>query len=290
MTQVKNVENVTSGMEISKEASAIVERSVSESEELLLQEDATRNPTVQNKGKDMELNFKKLEFCDRESFNIHDKENNVNDKNVKGSANKSCVYMDLNAGIFEAAKMNLVRVLEKELHIYLVKKPKVETYGTSEAVERILLDMKMTVNDKEHEVKIRVYNTLCSLDVTGKGAATIAAKKHEHLENNTVAGYFIEKVMPKVVQYLRNNFDIPKLNEYCRKLALIGVDETKDTCFYCEKENRDKNILKCTGCKSILHLKCAGKTGISNQSLEEINKKPETFTCNPCMSGFTSRN
>ena len=107
--QVKNVENVTSGMEISKEASAIVERSVSESEELLLQEDATRNPTVQNKGKDMELNFKKqykrkLEFCDRESFNIHDKENNVNDKNVKGSANKSCVYMDLNAGIFEAAK------------------------------------------------------------------------------------------------------------------------------------------------------------------------------------------
>ena len=68
---------------------------------------------------------------------------------------------------------------------------------------------------------------------------------------------------------------------------MLGLDEKKDICFSCSKENRDKNVLKCTGCKNILHVKCAGKTGISNKSLEDITKQPEKFTCNPCMSGFT---
>ena len=79
-----------------------------------------------------DLNFnkqykRKLDFCDRILFDIHDKEKNLHDKNVKGAPNKSCVYMDMNAGLFEAVKKNLLRILEGNLDVTLIKKPKVET-------------------------------------------------------------------------------------------------------------------------------------------------------------------
>ena len=151
MVNMKTVDYEESAMDAVKEGEA-TSVTANDTDELLLKVDDMRIPTVQNKAKDKELNFnkqykRKLEFCDREFFVIHDKESNLNDKNGKGSPNKSCVYFDLNAGIFEAAKINLVKVLEETLNVTLVKKPKVETYGTSQAMERILLDLKMTVNN-----------------------------------------------------------------------------------------------------------------------------------------------
>ena len=133
----------------------------------MLKEDDLRQPIVQNKAKGIELNFNKqykkiLEYCDRESYEIHEKEKNPDDKNVKGAQNKSCVYMDMNAGLLEASKKNLVRILEQNMNVTLAKKPKVETYGTSKAMERILLDMKMVVENNEYDLKLRVFSRCCS--------------------------------------------------------------------------------------------------------------------------------
>ena len=106
-----------------------------------------------------------------------------------------------------------------DFNIKLTETPTLQTYGSLNAEETVLLDLKMFVNQKEHDLKIKIYNTKCSMDIGAKGSNP--EKKFEHLENFTAGEYFARKVIPEFVKTLSNKLNIEKLNEECRKLQNI---------------------------------------------------------------------
>ena len=110
---------------------------------------------------------------------IHDK--NINKKD-KGSTDKGLIYVDFRAGMFEALKINFLKCLEKNHPTILINDPKMEYYD--EALERVCLDLRMNVAGHLHDVKIKVHNTKCSLDVAAFHDEV--GKKFIHLDNLTV--------------------------------------------------------------------------------------------------------
>ena len=68
-------------------------------------------------------------------------------------------------------------------------------------------------------LKIKVYNTRCSLDVQGfHGDYT---KRYEHLHNLTVGEYFAEHVIFIVEKKINKTVDIKKLNNHLSLSRLI---------------------------------------------------------------------
>ena len=61
---------------------------------------------------------------------------------------KRLVYVDFNAGMFEAIKKNFIQVLKERCETEINCKPKVETYGNLKAEERFIMDLAMTVKKK----------------------------------------------------------------------------------------------------------------------------------------------
>ena len=145
--------------------------------------------------------------------------------------------------------------------------PQFETFGKSEAEERFCLDMCMVVGDHSHDLKVKVYNTTCALDV--QVVKDEVHKVVEHLRNKTVGEYFANIIIPKVVEYIEKNVNIKALNELYMKLARDGYNntkKTKPTCPSC-KSNSQGAVLKCKYCKRVTHEKCASKY-ISAESLQ----------------------
>ena len=166
---------------------------------------------------------KRLEYSNREVIKIHDKGNNKKDKKTKGSKDKALVYVVFNAGMFEAVKMNMMRILKEEHMVRLVTKPQVEFYG--EATERICLDLSITVQGYEHFVKLKVHNTTCAIDVQAE--KDDPKKSFTHLGEQTVGEFFAKEYIAKVVVYLQKYLNINKLNDLCRKMALDGKNQAK---------------------------------------------------------------
>ena len=165
---------------------------------------------------------RKTEFCDRDLIRIHNRAVNKKDN---GSQNKGLIYVDFQAGMFEALKVNFMKSVENdfEYEIKPIAAPKVELYGQAE--ERICLDLSMKVQGTEHDVKIKVYNTRCSLDV--QGFHDDYSKRFDHLQNLTVGEFFAEHIITKVVEKISKNVDIIKLNDYIRSLATEGKKAAK---------------------------------------------------------------
>ena len=74
-----------------------------------------------------------INLTNRDAIKIYDKNNNAKDQ---GSEDKGLVvYIAFNAGMFEAIKKNMMRILKNTFKAVIIKNPKVELYGAAE--ERI---------------------------------------------------------------------------------------------------------------------------------------------------------
>ena len=60
---------------------------------------------------------RKAEFCDRDLLRIHDRDINKRDK---GSEDRGLVYIDFQAGIFEALKLNFLKCIERNFNTVLI--------------------------------------------------------------------------------------------------------------------------------------------------------------------------
>ena len=144
----------------------------------------------------------------------------------------------------------------------------------------------MIVTNHIHDLKIKIYNTKCSMDIGAKG--NNPEKKFEHLGDFTAAEYFARRMIPEFVTNLSNNLNIRELNETCRKLAFLGKqnkEKSSNVCIYCEKVNKDNNIWKCIECSRKIHQKCAPKYFVDKGELAEILNDPEQFCCDQCGYG-----
>ena len=106
-------------------------------------EDPNAIPIISQNAKEFDLNHfkqytKRIEFTSRETYKIHDK--NLRPKD-QGSKNKGLVYVAFNAGMFEAIKKNVMRILKDTFGATIKKQQKIEYYGAAE--ERINLDLQV---------------------------------------------------------------------------------------------------------------------------------------------------
>ena len=244
-------------------------------------EDPAATLIVTQNAKEFDLNHfkqfkKRVECCNRNTMRIHNKNTKSKDH---GSADRGLVYIEFNAGMFEAIKKNMMRIL-RDTYKVIMTKAKIEFYG--EAEERINIDFQVSLNGHVHEMKMKVYNTVCALDVQALGIPTETT--FAHLSNITCGLFFAENVIVRVVNILDKHIDIKKLNEYHRKLAIDGKNATKNklskSCSSCEKDVKTGNAIKCHTCKLLTHRECVSKS-MTEQCLERQLAKNK-FSCEKC--------
>ena len=221
---------------------------------------------------------RKIEFSERELIRIHDK--NINTEN-KGSSDKGLVYVDFNAGMFEVLKLNFLDCLNLHFNVKLLADPKIEYYG--EALERVCLDLNMRVSEHSHDVKVKVPNTKCILDVAGFHDEV--GKRFPHLFNLTVGKYFANHIITKIVDRINDNVDISKLNDFLRIMATEGKNvargksKARRVCTTCSKSPKNSPRLICKNCCEYFHVSCLPQV-LSNKKQLAIQKD---FTCGNCQ-------
>ena len=72
---------------------------------------------------------RKIEYCNREIMRIHNKLLNKKDQ---GSADRGNIYIDFQAGMFEALKLNFLNCIANDFNILPVSPIKVELYDEAE--------------------------------------------------------------------------------------------------------------------------------------------------------------
>ena len=200
-----------------------------------------RNVKVTHNAANSELNFAKMyknryDACNRDLITV-DKSN--------GSSNKTrqkYVKILFQTGLFEAMKKNIVNIMQNQFGVSLVdgKDPKVEIYGRSKAEERFILNLQFKESEVDHTVQVTIYNTNCTMGIDSVGASA-----HSVISGQTVAEYFVEKVMFEVVEVLKEKVNIEELNSQCRKMSQLGIKlqgKSKSVCYGC---NKDKLGLSC---------------------------------------------
>ena len=141
-----------------------------------------RKVKVQHKAKTSNLNQRKqfsdrISYCDRPLYRINDE---------KGSKENKQKYIELQTGIFELLKQQLVPCIDAMEDVEVTKDPKCEIYGKDQAEERYNLDLKYKYMDQKYEVKLLIFNTTCSMLVQCKALS---------LEENTISQIFIKNVL-----------------------------------------------------------------------------------------------
>ena len=85
-------------------------------------EDPKAIPIVTQNAKDFDLNHfkqysKRIECCNRDPVKIHNKKSNSKDH---GTKDKGLIYVGFNAGMFEAIKKNMMKILKERFGVEIV--------------------------------------------------------------------------------------------------------------------------------------------------------------------------
>ena len=208
-----------------------------------------RDPLVkslaEDKDIDLEKHFKnRIKYSLRTEFFEVDKSRGSKDRNLQKH-----VTINVQTGLFEAMKKSLVRILTDCLCLDLSDEdnPKVDLYGSLGTELKYQIYVKYKVEEKTYKVKIDLHNTTCVLGVYGVGN-----NNSDKVEGKSVAGFFVEQYLLKVVDNIKLETDIIELNKKYRELAKIGLqnlNKKKQICFECEKEVKDGNNFKSAYCK-----------------------------------------
>ena len=174
----------------------------------------TQQINVNFTGEDMELNLdrqygRSIGYCERTEVRIHDPKMNKDDHgSVKDDRLK---YVEFQAGLFVAMKKNMIKVLKNMGH-ELKGMPSVDKFGSNSAEIRICCDILLKVMEVKVTIKIKVHVTKCTMDFQACGGES--AMKMKALGNKTGGEYFVEIVLPKVVDDVKKLEDINNLNKY----------------------------------------------------------------------------
>ena len=180
----------------------------------------------------------------------------------------------------------MVKLLRSKYNTVISRKaPQVETFGKEKAEERFNLDLDMKVGVNIYELKVKIYNTICSLDVQAIGNPTKVKKIYEALGNVSLGEYFATKIVPKLVEDLNSMLNIKEINEKYMQLAREGykiAKANKVECVSCKDKSATK-CLKCKFCKRLTHENCAKKF-IPEKSITKKMANPGTFSCKDCKA------
>ena len=139
------------------------------------------------------------------------------------------------------------------------------------------------IGEHKHDVKIKLHNTKCSLDVAAFHA--VVSQRFHHLQDLTVGEYFAKFIITKLVDTINAQTDITKLNDLLRRMAPEGKKAAcgklapKKSCNSCDKEVKSTASLTCTLCNDVYHVSCLSLafTNVKQLSIEK------EFQCGNCQ-------
>ena len=121
------------------------------------------------------------------------------------------------------------------------------------------------------------------------GVDSVGTTSHDIIKSQTVAEYFVKKVIFEVADVIKTKVDISKLNEQCRKLAMLGMEakeSPQNICYDCKKEVKDDKNLKCKFCKKKIHDQCAEKLFDKDDMALALLQRA-SFSCSECLAEVT---
>ena len=208
-----------------------------------------------------------------------------------GSVNKDkqiYVKLEFQTGMFEAMKKNMVKIMIEKFQVKFVegKDPKLETYGRSMAEERYSLDLKFIENDKQYTVQVTIFNTNCTM-----GVKSVGNTAHEIIKDQTVAEYFVKMVIFEVSEVIKTKVNVTKINEQCRKLAMLGMEmqnKPQNLCYGCTKDILENENFRCKYCKRKMHYKCA-ENMFDKEDIAQALTQKESFSCSDCLAELSPK-
>ena len=172
-----------------------------------------------------------------------------------------------------------MRILDG-MGILSTEQPTIELFGPKCAEARVCADVSFEVAGKKSNMKIKVYNTKCSMDF--QGTKDSSGARFQHLENKSVGEYFAEIIIPKVVKILGDEVDLEKLNREQEKLASAGVLSTEElTCNECDSDIGSEGGIECENCDKLVHVNCMPFSKVPNVTPKMLTL--ESMKCKKCM-------
>ena len=183
------------------------------------------------------------------------------------------------------------------------KNVKAMTEEGSEAEVEYHLDISFKVMEKNHEIKIKLYNTNCRVHV--QHAGKVECIEQEHLQNNCPPKFFAENV---IIPFCEKAYDSIKdkdiafvnhLKEEINRLMKEGVNNKvskkkvptktnireKCAALKCKHKNvvltnNDGRFGKCGKCDRFEHYDCVN---VNSFVIESIQKGFTNYYCTNCL-------
>ena len=117
---------------------------------------------------------------------------------AQNKGDEGLAVVDFQAGVFEAMRSLMMSLLMKHYNAVVLNEPVIEVMGpeSKEVETRVMIDISVTLNEKEHKMKIKVYNTMCRMDF--QAIREDIYKTHAHLKDFTVGKFFATEIVPDI--------------------------------------------------------------------------------------------
>ena len=222
----------------------------------------------------------------------------LDEKNLpKGSERKNSIYfyLELHPGVFHLVSKEISKYLCKEYKIKH-RSGKPDRYGSAKTKNICYYYFK--VGGKDKTLQLQFYTTKSAIDVKMTGAPDEKAEKHIEFGLKNGAHYFVDDIMPKVMDYLQNKCDVDGSKVFWGRLAKEGYAQeikkdvvkskanpgktntkktnVKDKCSDCQKVIGNKVAIQCDGCNNMNLVECLAS--ISENRIKDFTMGKEKFS------------
>ena len=187
------------------------------------------------------------------------------------------IYINLHPGIFQLITSILAKYLHSEFNMKL-KSGKPDKFG--KATTKNITNFSFEGDEKPFELQLTLYPTKSSIDVRLKGNPKDVSRLFKDKGFMTGAAFFASKVLPKLVEYLYQHFDVPEIKLYWSNLAQQGLNHEfkklvknpkfQAKCSHCKKKVGKKPTLQCKRCDKHVLEECVNH--IEENRLERIRE------------------
>ena len=206
-------------------------------------------------------------------------------------------YISFHPAIFQLVVSQISSFLKENHNITFYKK-KPDRYG--KAVIKDTHYFKFPADGMIKDLVINFYPTTTSMDVRMTGNEKEAALKFQDKGNRNGACYFVQVIMPDLIEtlYKTNNVEVAK--KYWIGLAKKGYNlelklrtpnrkkgevikekQRKSKCDHCDKLVGKKLVIQCKECYNFNLEECL--TNFTEGKLDDFRKGKDDFICDKCF-------
>ena len=249
-----------------------------------------------------ELNQKKQykRILDKSNFDDWTVDETRNQPKGNNYSDSFFVYIIFHPAIFQLVMTNLMQCLQQNFKImFSHKKP--DRYG--KAITKDVNYYRFNLDGRNREIVVNLYPTTTSMDVRLKGSNEESLAKFVDIGNRNVPCFFVEEVLPSLMEKLYRENNINDVKKYWTNLAQKGFDKatndvvskgtrgrgktSKNKCFHCDKQVGKKAVIICKHCKNYNLEECLGN--LERRDFRNLNQERKILFVINVFLKFTSR-